>query len=104
MDTLINKIGLLSKKDREIILISEVLDQKRRLVITFKSGYEISFSSLNYNLKLCTDAIFYFEKFEDEDKFIFQYVMTEFQEKVSKDFHTFALNENFSGVKFRNAV
>ena len=55
-------------------------------------------------MNLCTNAVFNFEKFEESDKFIFQYVMTEFKEKVSNEFHTFVLNENFNSFKFKDAL
>ena len=86
MNHLIDQIALLSKQERDYITQTDILDQKRVLKINVSGKHSISFDSLNYCLKLCSEAFFNFRKFDDSDTFLFQYVMVQFGHKIQNHF------------------
>ena len=102
--SLIHKISCISKKERELITQSELLDQKRILYIQFDDGIELVFDQLKYCMKLCTSVVLLIKKFERQDKFIFQYLMDEYSHKIPVNCVNIWLRKKFDSTQFMQSI
>lgn len=82
------------------------MDQQRVLKIKFESGKDISFQSLDYFLKLSTQIILWFQKFEPKDSFILQYILSHknLKDKLSYYCQYIKLGPHFDADSFKNSL
>lgn len=85
---MIFKVSRLSKKIRDLTLDIENKDAekiKRVLSVRFNRNVKIEISQLIFCMKMCSNAQFHFDSFDDREDFIFQSVVSMFPQKFIDD-------------------
>ena len=84
----------LSKHERELLVKSELLNQKRILKINTRGDEYIDFQNLEYFSKLSDELRYCYNKFSDKESMLLQYSFIHFRDKLEKSDQNFIISQN----------
>jgi len=84
----------LSKDERELLVKSELLNQKRILKINTRGDEYIDFQNLEYFSKLSDELRYCYNKFSDKESMLLQYSFIHFKDKLEKSDQNFIISQN----------
>lgn len=96
----------LSRTEREHLLTSELLTQKKILKINTRCDDYIDFGNLEYFSKLSDELRYCYSKFNDKESMLLQYSYIHFKEKLENSDQNFIISQNsiFNGDLMKSYV